>query len=200
MRIGKDPIVELNRLWKPVFPYLAEQVADLYGRHDGAVLEAGPFSGLAFELARRGIGTSFHMAVFPRDIVEVLKEEAWGLGLEGKVSVAESDDRLSGMPADGFDLIVFRGAFFFPSFFEPDLGAIHRSLKPGGIAVLGGGFGRLTPTTIMAAIEERSKELNQALGRVRITEGDLWSILEAADLKERATMITEGGLWIVLRK
>ncbi len=97
-------------------------------------------------------------------------------------------------------MAVFRGAFFFPSFFSPDLPAIYRSLKAGGMALVGGGFGRHTPGDVIRSIEKRSKDLNVALGRVRITEKDLWSILEAAELKERATMITEGGLWVVLRK
>ncbi len=196
----KEPILELNRLWGPVRPHLAGLVSGLYNRRDGRVLEAGPFSGLIFELARAGIGASFHMAVFPGDIVESLKDEARELGLAGRVTIAESDEKLSGVPAETFDLAVFRGAFFFPSFFRPDLPAIYRSLKAGGMALLGGGFGRHTPEDVIKGIEERSKALNQALGRVRITEGDLWSILEAAGLKERATMMTEGGLWVVLRK
>jgi len=196
----KDLILELNRLWEPVRPYLAQQVGELYGRHDGCVLEAGPFSGLAFELVRRGIGTSFHMAVFPAEIADTLKEEARELGLAGKVTIAESDEKLIGVPTETFDLAVFRGAFFFPSFFRPDLPAIYRSLKAGGMALVGGGFGPHTPEDVIKGIEKRSKDLNQALGRVRITERDLWSILEAAELKERAIMITEGGLWVVLRK
>ena len=175
-------------------------MGELYGRHDGRVLEAGPFSGLALELARRGIGTSFHMAVFPGEIADTLKEEARELGLAGTVTIAESDEKLIGVPTETFDLTVFRGAFFFPSFFKPDLRAIYRSLKAGGMALVGGGFGRHTPEDVIRGIEKRSKDLNQALGRVRITERDLWSILEAAGLKERATMITEGGLWVVLRK
>jgi predicted nicotinamide N-methyase len=197
---GKDPIVELNRLWGPVRPYLAQDVSELYSRHDGRVLEAGPFSGLAFELARRGIGTSFHIAAFPAEIADALKDEARELGLVGKVTIAESDEKLIGVPKEAFDLAVFRGAFFFPSFFRPDLPAVYRSLKAGGVALVGGGFGRHTPEDIIRSIEKRSKDLNQALGRVRITETDLWSILEEAELKERAIMITEGGLWVVLRK
>ena len=196
----KDLIIELNRLWEPVRPYLAQQVGELYGRHDGRVLEAGPFSGLAFELARRGMGTSFHMAVFPGEIADALKDEARELGLAGRVTIAESDEKLTGVPAETFDLAVFRGAFFFPSFFRPDLPAIYRSLKAGGMALVGGGFGRHTPEDVIRGVEKRSKDLNQALGRVRITERDLWSILEAAELKEKATMIIEGGLWVCLRK
>ncbi len=195
-----NPIAELNCLWEPVRPYLAQQVSELYGRRDGRVLEVGPFSGLAFELARRDIGASFHMAVFPAEIADTLRHEARELGLVDKVTIAESDEKLVGVPAETFDLAVFRGAFFFPSFFRPDLPALYQSLKTGGMALMGGGFGRHTPEDVIRGIEKRSKDLNQALGRVRITERDLWSIIEAAGLRERATTITEGGLWVVLRQ
>jgi hypothetical protein len=196
----KDAAIELNRLWEPVRPYLAQYVSGLYGRHDGNVLDAGPFSGLAFGLALEGVGTRFHMAVFPGDIIGALEEEARGLGLAAITTITESDEKLGGVPEDAFDLAVFRGAFFFPSFFTPDLGALYRCLKAGGMALVGGGFGRHTPDDLIKGMEKRSKELNRALGRARITEGDVWAAVEAADLKERTTMITEGGLWVVLRK
>ena len=195
-----DVIIELNRLWEPVRPYLAQQVSELYGRHDGSILEAGPFSGLAFELAEKGIGTSFHMAVFPVDVVHALKDEARRLELTAKVTIAETDETLIGVPPEAFDLALFRGAFFFPSFFSADLSAIYGSLKAGGMALLGGGFGRYTPEHVIRAMEKHSKDLNQALGRVRVKEEDLWSALEAGRMKDKATMITEGGLWVVLRK
>ncbi|HUJ68354.1 MAG TPA: hypothetical protein VLW86_02470 [Syntrophorhabdales bacterium] len=197
---GSDLIIELNRLWEPVRPYLAQEVSELYGRRDGRLLEVGPFSGLVLELAGKGIGTSFHMAVFPPEVAHALNDEAEKLGLAGKVTIAESDEKLFGVPAGIFDLALFRGAFFFPSFFRPDLPTIYGSLKAGGMALLGGGFGRHTPEHIIRGVEKRSKDLNQALGRIRISEEDLWSALELAELKDRATVITEGGLWVVLKK
>ena len=80
------------------------------------------------------------------------------------------------------------------------LALLFISLKPGGLAFLGGGFGRYTPEEVIRDMELRSKDLNRALGRVRITARDLWSLLDAAGLKERAEVITAGGLWVVLRR
>ena len=105
------------------------------------------------------------MAVFPGEIADTLKDEARELGLVGKVTIAESDEKLSGVPTEAFDLAVFRGAFFFPSFFKPDLPALYRSLKAGGMALVGGGFGRQCPGGCHQAVEKRSKDLDQALGR-----------------------------------
>ncbi len=193
-------LVELNRLWEPVRPYLVRQIGELYGRNAGAVLEIGPFSGLSFDLVHSKVGTSFFMAVFPEEIVDSLRQEARALGLEDKILIRASDEKLSGIFPENFDLIVFRGAFFFPSFFRPDLLAIYGSLRAGGIAVIGGGFGRYTPRDIIERIGERSIELNRQIGRVRVNKEDLRSILQSSGLEQKVEIIEEGGLWVVLRK
>ncbi len=196
----ENEIAELNSLWRPIRPYLARQVGELYGRGDGSVVEIGPFSGLAFELAAAGIGESFYMAVFPHRVIGPLREEAETLGVPGRVRVVESDPQLSGLADGAFDLAVFRGAFFFPSFFTPDLKAVCRVLKEGGTAFVGGGFGRYTPPEVIDAIKDRSKELNLSIGRVHFSEEDLRAAVRSAALAEKADFITEGGLWVVLRK
>jgi len=197
---GQSEIIELYRLWLPVRPYLSRQVGELYGRNDGNVLEIGPFSGLTFELAAANIGASFCMAAFPREIVEPLREEAGSLGMADRVAIVESDPELSRVPEGAFDLALFRGAFFFPSFFTPDLQAVYRSLRAGGMAFIGGGFGSYTPEEVIGRIKERSKELNLCLGRIHLSEKELRAAAHSAALAEKATIITDGGLWMVLRK
>lgn len=199
--IKKDKdLLELNRLWEPVFPHLARMIEELYGRREGNVLEIGPFSGLTFELMRRGVGTSFRMAAFPQIVVEAAKKEAQGLKAGSKVTIIESDAHLSGVPDGSCDLAVFRGALFFPSFFQTDLAAVYRKIRNGGTALAGGGFGKHTPPEVIERIKDRSKELNLALGRIHVTEDDVWASLRLAGLQEKAEVLTEGGLWVVLRK
>jgi hypothetical protein len=198
--MNKEPIMELNELWTPVRPYLARYVGEVYGRCDGSVLEAGPFSGLVFELARARIGRIFHIAAFPTAIIGGLEEEARELGVDDRVSVMESNENLAGIQPESYDLAVFRGAFFFPSFFIADLKAIHRALKVGGIALLGGGFGPYTPDDVIGVMESRSRHLNEVLGRVRITEDDLWRTVASSGLRAQTTMVSSGGLWVVIRK
>jgi hypothetical protein len=44
---------EVNDLWSGIYPYLASQVMEYYGRSHGDVLELGPFAGgISVELAR----------------------------------------------------------------------------------------------------------------------------------------------------
>jgi hypothetical protein len=198
--MDKRVLIELNRLWEPVRLYLAQQVGDLYGRNDGNVIEIGPFSGLLFDLARSNIGSSFCMALFPEAIIDSLQEDAQRLGLQDKIAIRTTDERLSGIPPETFDLAIFRGAFFFPSLFRPDLPAVYRVLRAGGIALVGGGYGIHTPLDMVERIGKRSAELNQQLGRVHLAKEDLQTMLQSAHLEQNAEIIGEGGLWVVLRK
>ncbi len=181
-------------------PYLAKQVGDIYGHNEGAVLEVGPFSGLSFELARNNMGSSFIIALFPESIGDLLQDEALRLKLQHEVTIRTTDERLSDIPSETFDLAIFRGAFFFPSFFKADLSAVYRALRPGGIALVGGGFGIYTPKNIIDSIGRRSAELNRQLGRVDIEKEDLMIMLRSARLEQHSEIIEEGGLWVVLRR
>jgi hypothetical protein len=191
---------EINRLWEPIRPYLARQVEEIYGRRDGHILEIGPFSGLIFALAQQNIGESFLVATFPQEAVASCRREAQNLRLEDRVRIIESDSSLSGVPDDTVDLAVFRGALFFPSRFKVDFGAISRKLKEGAIALVGGGFGKYTPPEVISRIGKRSEELNAAMGKVRITVERVLDQLRASNLAAKAEIITEGGLWIVIKK
>ena len=196
----ETPIEELNRLWQPVRPYLARQIGELYGRRDGHVLEIGPFSGLLFDLAGNGVGRSFSIAAFPKAAFRSCQEEARRLGLEERVRITESNASLSGIAADSVDLAIFRGALFFPSLFRTDFGAIDRTLRPGGVAFIGGGFGRYTPAEVIERIGKRSEELNLAMGRVRISMEDARKQAESSLLRGTFEITTDGGLWVTLRK
>jgi hypothetical protein len=195
-----DDLIELNLLWEPVRPYLVRQIEELHGRRDGAILEVGPFSGLIFDLALRNIGDSFLVAAFPPRLVNYYRDEAMKQGIAAKVPVIESDSNLTGVAEACFDFAVFRGAFFFPAFFRTNLTAIYSRLRAGGTAFVGGGFGKYTPDAVIESIRERSRDLNFAVGKIRITEESVREQVHADGLDGRSEILTEGGLWVVLRK
>ena len=193
-------IQEINSLWKPVYPHLAKQIYDHYGRTDGTVLDVGPFCGVIFALRVMKIGDSFRMAVFPRDMGDFFREEAREQGPGGGVEVVEMDPDLKGIPDHDVDLFIFRGAFFFPSLFRVYFREIDRVLKPGGMAFIGGGFGRYTPAAIIKGIGKRSRELNFAIGKVEMSEDQVRREFAKSNVKTTFEVITEGGLWVVMRK
>ncbi len=197
----KDTLIEeLNLLWEPVRPYLARQIEEIYGRRDGQVLEIGPFSGLIFTLAQMEVGENFLIAGFPREAVRSCQQEARRLGLESRVGIIESDSSLKGIAVDSIDLAIFRGALFFPSLFRIDFGAIYRSLKTGGIAFVGGGFGKYTPPGLIDRIGKRSEQLNHAMGRVRVTVESVRDQARSGLAEAAFEITTEGGLWVVMKK
>ena len=200
-KMKTDTLIEdLNLLWEPVRPYLLRQVEELYGRRDGNILEIGPFSGLIFALAEKNVGRRFSIAAFPAETIPLFRQEARKHGLQDRVRIVESDSSLTGIPESTVDLTIFRGALFFPGLFPVDFGAIYRTLSTGGIAFIGGGFGKYTPPELISRIGKRSEELNAAMGRVRITIENLQDQLQASHLEEKYEISTDGGLWAVMKK
>jgi SAM-dependent methyltransferase len=97
-----------------------------------------------------------------------------------------------------FDLVIYRGAFFF---LTPEIiKETYRVLKPTGRALLGGGYGPLTPSEEIAKIAEESKRLNYQLGKKWISIGELKEMVRVAEMERDSKILEEGGLWLLLEK
>ena len=193
-------IKELNLLWEPIRPFLVRQIEELYGRQDGHILEIGPFSGLIFSLRQKNVGENFLIAAFPQAAIALYRQEARKHGLEDRVKIIESDSSLIGIADESVDLAIFRGALFFPALFHVDFRAVYRVLRTAGIALVGGGFGKYTPAEVISQIGKRSEQLNAAMGRVRVTVESVRDQLRSSHLEGNCEIITDGGLWVVMRK
>jgi len=198
--VNLDLIKEIDCLWDPVYPYLARHIHELYGRQDGDILEIGPFCGLIFTLLRQGIGSSLWIATFPPGMGDFFCEEARKQKAEDKIEVIESDPSLTGVDENRIDLAIFRGAFFFPSLFEVNFSAIFRVLRRDGIAFIGGGFGKFTPETVIKKIGKRSRDLNLKIGKIEVNEDQLGQAIRTSNVKGKVEIVSEGGLWLLMRK
>ena len=198
--VNLEFIREINRLWEPIYPYLAQHIHEIYGREDGKVLEMGPFCGVIFALFRKGIGRSFSIATFPQGMGGFFRQEVRGKKMEHHIEIIETDSSLTGVEENRMDLVIFRGAFFFPSLFRVNFSEIHRVLKPRGIALTGGGFGKFTPDALIKDIGKRSRDLNLRIGKVEVKEDQLRQEIEKSHVKGKAEIILEGGLWVFVRK
>jgi hypothetical protein len=199
--MDKDALIkELNLLWEPVRPYLVKQIEEIYRRRDGDILEIGPFSGLIFALAQKNVGQTFRIAVFPQAANRPCRDETRNLGLEDRISIIESDSSLIGIEEDSVDLAIFRGALFFPSLFQVDFGAIYRTLRPEGIAFVGGGYGKYTPAEVIGQIGKRSEQLNLAMGKVRLTVERVREQARSSNPGGEFEITTDGGLWVVMKR
>ena len=193
-------IHEINHLWEPVYPYLAEQILELYGKGDGRILDVGPFAGTIFHLKRKLTGGSFLIASFPSGMSSFYRAEATAGNVEGGIDVIESSPTLACVRDNTIDVVIFRGALFFPSLFRTDLSAVYRVLRKGGVGFVGGGFGKYTPPSVIEAIGERSRELNFGIGKVVITPDAVRQSVKGQEVEKHMEVISEGGLWVVIRK
>lgn len=193
-------IREINILWETVYPHLARHIGEVYGRTTGAVLEVGPFCGVIYDLVRQGIGSSFRIASFPRGMDTFYAGETEKQRLRGTIDIVRTSPDLSGIEDNTIDLLIFRGALFFPSLFKVDYQALLRVLRDGGTAFVGGGFGKYTPTEVIRPLSDRSRELNYLIGKKETTVDDIRKDLEAAGITEGVEVVAEGGLWVVLKK
>jgi hypothetical protein len=198
--IELGPIKELYHLWKPVYPHLTKQVKEIARRIQGNVLEVGPFCGAIFSLHGEGLGSSFSIAAFPPEMVDFFREEAKRLNVDNTVRVIESDASLGGIGDSSIDLLLFRGALFFPSLFRVNFSAIDRVLKEGGVALVGGGFGKYTPQSVIRAIGKRSRELNLLAGKVEVSEAEIRETIRSEGILGNIEIVSEGGIWVIMKK
>jgi ubiquinone/menaquinone biosynthesis C-methylase UbiE len=198
--ILKD-LERVNDLWSKIYPYLAAQVMESYGRNQGEVLELGPFSGgISAEMAMLYPGLNITIAAEDGGVVNLLRDgiEAAGLGRDIGLKRSELDHLV--FEDSHFDLIIFRGAYFFLDQEGKILREIYRVLKQGGLAIIGGGYGKNTPQALIEEIAEESRDLNDKLGRKRVTEDELETIVMNAGLADHARIEKSGGLWLGIRK
>ena len=193
-------IQEIDTLWEPVYPYLANHIQEVYGRKSGVILEIGPFCGVILELMAQGVGSDFTIGTFPPEMTPFFNDYVRKKGIAEKISIVESDQSLTGIQDNSIDLVIFRGALFFPSLFTVNYRAVNRVMKTDGVAMIGGGFGKLTPPEIIRPIADRSKELNLKIGKIEVTAEKVKEDIEASGALVDNRIVHEGGLWVILNK
>jgi len=194
-------IKEINRLWSRVYPFLVAQVMGGYRRDSGAVLELGPFSGgISLELGRLYPKLKITIADESPEVLAYLEQEILASKSPQSITIKKTDLNHLAFDDSQFDLLIFRGAFFFLNQKGNLLGEIFRVLKDGGIAFVGGGYGKGVPQKIIEEIAAETRELNKRLGRRRISIEELEEQVRASGLTDNCKIEDEGGLWLVIRK
>lgn len=188
---------EVNRLWLPVYPYLARQVADACISEPMSILEVGCFSG--------GVGREL-LHIFPTARLSVALDmpqlaatfiDDWPGFDNDSVSVIQTP--LTPLNVSGvYDLVFCRGAFFFFDETASIMQEFDRVLAAGGTAFFGGGYGCYTPDALIAPIADESRIKNDALGRRLYHVEELSRLINQAGLAERARICESGGVWVQL--
>ena len=184
-----------------MYPYLASQVTQEYARTYGRVLELGPFSGgISWELAGSYPALAFTLADDNQKYIAHLKEETARRNLASRMAIVEAPMERLPFNDGSFDLVILRGAFFFIMDRPRILAEIYRVLSPGGMAFVGGGYGRDIPQRVIDKIADESRLLNDRLGRRRVTLEQLHSLIHQQGLAPATRLSEEGGVWLILRK
>ncbi len=194
-------IREANQLFEPFYPHVARQIAEAYGRQEGLALEIGPYApGISLCLAQLYPKLEIVVGDDTPGILSYLRGRIEESGLAGRVRVQGLTKTSMPFGEGTFDLVYFRGALFFWEKQVEILQEAYRVLKGGGVAVLGGGFGASAPDGLIDSVLDRSRELNQRLGKKALSEVELQAILEKAGLTPCAQIDKRHGLWVILRK
>ena len=186
-------ISRLNVLWRPIYPWLATWIGQWVPAKRAWVLELGIFSGGISDSLMTLYPDIKTICLMPQENVAKNISDSFESNFKTVISL------MSALPfRDPFDLAIFRGAFFF---LTPEIILeAHRVLKPGGHALLGGGYGPLTPPEEIAEIADESKRLNYLLGKKWLSREMLEEMVRETGLMRYSQILEEGGLWLLLKK
>lgn len=195
-----EDVKGINDLFVEVYPYVVDQIMEEYKRDEGMVLELGPFSsGITLELARRYPKLRFIIGAPPR-FFEYLRSVVEAASLGGRAWVRGLSMHHLPFPDGTFDLAIFRGGLFFWERTMEMLREMYRVLRPGGLGMAGGGFGKDAPEELIYRILPASRKLNERLGKRSSSRQDLEGLIRSAGLDDVAVVEDIYGLWIYLRK
>ncbi len=196
-----DLLKQVNSLWKKIYPYLVLQIMDNYGRNSGSVLELGPFSGgISRELLKSYPEFKITIAAESSEVVEYFDKEVSTSGIAPKIEIKKTKFDQFIFNDSQFDLVIFRGAFFFLDQKGNLLREIFRVLKEGGRGFVGGGYGKDIPPELIDEIADESREFNNRLGRRRISIKELKEIIKKSGLTDTCEIEEEGGVWLNIKK
>ncbi len=194
-------IKRINQLFAEFYPYLARQIANAYGRKDGLALEIGPYGpGISIEIAKLCTGLRVIVGDNSAEVLSYLEKKVAEASLGERIEVKKLDKFDLPFAAATFDLVIFRGGLFFWKDKPRIIRESYRVLKPGGMAVIGGGFGAKAPDELIEARGAEIRELNRHLGKRTLSEAELGDILEQAGLIDCTEIERRHGLWLTIRK
>ncbi|MDD2443901.1 MAG: class I SAM-dependent methyltransferase [Desulfotomaculaceae bacterium] len=192
-----------REVFAPVYPVIAGQIKHKTGIIRGTCLDIGCGGGY-LGIAMTGI-TELDVYLFDAS-QEMLKIAAGNIasrGLEQRIQTLPGDVHKIPLDDNSIDLVISRGSVFFWRDRQKAFQEIHRVLKPGGVAFVGGGFGtEALKEQITSVMEKKNKNWREKLKK-NIGEN---AVEGFAETLRKAGIITfeidrnEAGLWIIIRR
>ncbi len=196
-----NDIITVNWMYEKFYPYVARQILDEYGRTSGRALEMGAYApGISAALLALAPDLEITVADNTPGLKPHFEDYLSRAGALEKVWIEEGDVEALHYPDATFDLVYFRGALFF--IWDPVklLREADRVLKPGGVALIGGGFGAGAPNEEIDPIAAEARDLNRKLGKRVVSHEEAEAYAREAGVWERSRLDKRHGLWVVIRK
>jgi ubiquinone/menaquinone biosynthesis C-methylase UbiE len=191
----------INEKFSPFYPYLAKQMHEALGRDSGAVLEIGPYAlGISLALAERSPEFAITIVDDVPEMLEQFRRDLSGHPCAGQITITEGDKYHLPFPDESFDLVFFRGALFFWDQQQRIVSEVHRTIKPGGVGIAGGGFGDEAPNDLIEEHLAVLRDLNRVLYKKILAVEEVQDFIAQAGVKEKARITRKHGMWIEVRK
>jgi SAM-dependent methyltransferase len=187
---------------KPMYPLLIQQFVDDYDLMHGIALDIGAGPGwLGMELAKI-TNMKIVFLDISQDALDMAKENFEKLDVDNEVDYIQADVHELPMEDDRFDFIMSRGSIWFWKQPEKALKEIERILKPGGVAIVGGGLGRYLPPSMRARLQNRIRKGLKECMETRPNIEEFKKIVEKAGLINYKVLSEDegGGRWVEIRK
>lgn len=189
-------------VFAPIYPVLAEQIVFTTGITSGRCLDAGCGTGaLGIALARI---TDLHITFFDQseEMLNLASDYSTQHDLDPRSTFLQGDIHHIPLNDNDVDLVISRGSSPFWDDWAKAYGEIHRILKPGGMAYIGGGFGnRELRDSIVATMSKNNPDWrNSFKDRLKPEREALPNILSALSLSSYRFIDDDSGFWAVFQK
>lgn len=188
---------------QPMYPLLIQQFVDDYKLTEGIAIDIGTGPGfLGLELSKI---TAMRVCFvdLKQEALDTAKKSFDSLDMDNEAEFIQADVHSLPFEDNYADFIMSRGSIWFWDTPEEGLREIHRVLKPGGVAVVGGGLGRYLPDTMRIRLQESMKQGLKERGEKRPELEEFESMVKKAGLPDYRIM-TDGvpgsGKWVEIRK
>lgn len=199
---GDERYKGADHKFMPVYRYLAQQIVKDYAGGRADCLDLGCGEGqMTVEIARLSDLEVTGLDIEP-EVLELARRYAEECGVdESRMHWVCADVHALPYPDDSFDLVVSRGSMPFWRDQETAVRETWRVLRPGGVAFLGGGCGRLCPPEVWEAVRPGG-DVGKEVGEIfhfPFPMGNLHALMTRAGISDYQVM-TEGGQWVEFHK
>jgi SAM-dependent methyltransferase len=188
---------------QPMYPLLIQQFVDDYQLMEGIAVDIGTGPGyLGLEMAKITYMKICFVDI-KQEALDKAKKSFDSLELDNESEFIKADVRSLPFEDNFADFAMSRGSIWFWQEPEKGLKEIYRILKPGGVAVIGGGLGRYIPQTMRTRLQESIKRGLAERKETRPSPEEFETMVKKAELPAYQ-ILTDGkngrGKWVEIRK